>query len=242
MNDEPHLPISQRSIEDLLAKAQTLRSMAATASTRAAADALLRLAQRFDALTQRQATLQDLSSHQVTALVGSPISEHEFSPGELAPAGLFEELDTAGGRTGVVTFVEEGARLPGAPRGFRWRPCSAWPTAELLARATEYRRLAVTSATIEAANRLLAIAERLEARARNSEQAQDQSTTSPSRWVQSRVLATSGDPPRYYYEVWTDLGDDRRLAIQTSPEFRTKAMAMLACEEAVQRYRSASNR
>jgi DNA-directed RNA polymerase subunit L len=59
----------------------------------------------------------------------------------------------------------------------------------------------------------------------------------PSEIVKSRIRTTSGDPPRYYYEIWTDLGDDCRLRIKTSPEFSTREAAQLACERATRRYK-----
>jgi hypothetical protein len=46
----------------------------------------------------------------------------EHQPGAHAPeTGHYEELNVFGSRTGRVEHVQEGERLPFAPRGFSWR-------------------------------------------------------------------------------------------------------------------------
>jgi hypothetical protein len=46
----------------------------------------------------------------------------EHQPGTHAPStGHYEELNVFGSPTGKVEHVQEGERLPRAPRGFSWR-------------------------------------------------------------------------------------------------------------------------
>ena len=45
-----------------------------------------------------------------------------FEPGEPAPAaGIYDEHNKLGVRTGMSVMVEQGHRLPRLPRGFFWR-------------------------------------------------------------------------------------------------------------------------
>jgi hypothetical protein len=63
----------------------------------------------------------------------------------LSPAprgGLFEEINLFGAPTGVMTRVNRGEALPGAPRGFTWRPLPDVPREELLRRAESVREMA----------------------------------------------------------------------------------------------------
>ena len=47
---------------------------------------------------------------------------NEHDPGDEAPhTGHYEELNIFGSRTGRTIHVQEGDRLPAAPRGFTWR-------------------------------------------------------------------------------------------------------------------------
>jgi hypothetical protein len=142
--------------------------LAATASIEDTADALLRLAHRFEAVTWQHATPPRLIQ-KISAQRSADQSASMSNPGEPARDGLYEEVDAAGDRTGVITSVENGLRLPGAPRGFRWQPLATRPSAELLAQAAENRRVAATGVTMGTADKLITLAERLEARARKTE-------------------------------------------------------------------------
>lgn len=91
---------------------------------------------------------------------------NELEPYVLAPcSGLFEELNIFGTPTGIMTARDEGEPLPGAPRGFRWRPLAELSVPELRARAAHYRDMAATATTQAVMEALLRIAERLEAKA-----------------------------------------------------------------------------
>ena len=82
-----------------------------------------------------------------------------------APAshsGFFEEFNVFGTETGAVVYVNEGESLPGAPRGFTWRPIRTLSLAELRERAAHYRQMAATARTEEAVEGLLKLAQRFE--------------------------------------------------------------------------------
>ncbi|HEY1932079.1 MAG TPA: hypothetical protein VGG99_08710 [Acetobacteraceae bacterium] len=86
----------------------------------------------------------------------------EYQPGQSAPhSGRYEQRNVMGARTGTITYVQEGAELPGAPRGFSWTPLALWTAAELRAEAEEYRRLAETALTPPAMTALYKVADRL---------------------------------------------------------------------------------
>jgi hypothetical protein len=88
---------------------------------------------------------------------------NEYGPGELVPiAGPYEELNIFGTRTGRMVVVSEGEEFPSAPRGYRWRPLSDLSVAELRARAAQYRLMASTARTAQAANALRRLAERFD--------------------------------------------------------------------------------
>jgi hypothetical protein len=55
MNDNPPIPLSDRSISELRSKARELQEMAQTATTADVQTALLRLADRFFALADKRA-------------------------------------------------------------------------------------------------------------------------------------------------------------------------------------------
>jgi len=97
----------------------------------------------------------------------------EWPPGTPAPhAGLFEEANVFGRPTGVLAAKDAGEPLPGAPRGFTWRPLSELSVAELRARAVQYRDMAATATTQEVMLALLKIAARLDAMADEKEHKQ----------------------------------------------------------------------
>jgi hypothetical protein len=56
--------------------------------------------------------------------------------------------------------------------------------------------------------------------------------------VRSRIRETNGQPPKFCFEIWLDMGDDSRFAIQTGPPCQTREEANQACEEALPRYRT----
>jgi hypothetical protein len=58
----------------------------------------------------------------------------------------------------------------------------------------------------------------------------------PSTEVRSRIRAGTGETPTFYFEVWTDLGDECRFALKTGGPFATKEEAERAREEAVRLY------
>ncbi len=89
-------------------RAAELEAMAGGARTADARAALLRLAVRF----------RDFAAHRAAAK-GAPILQH---PADLAClSGGYEQLNIFGTRTGTTAHLEQGARLPAAPRGFTWR-------------------------------------------------------------------------------------------------------------------------
>ncbi len=89
--------------------------------------------------------------------------DNEFEPYTPAPhSGLFEEINVFGAPTGVATVRDAGEPLPGAPRGFRWRPLGELSVSELRARAEDYRHMAMAATTEPVMASLLKIAERLE--------------------------------------------------------------------------------
>jgi len=91
------------------------------------------------------------------------MSLDEYLPGTAAPhTGFFEEFNVFGTETGAVTFVNEGESLPGAPRGFTWRPIRSLSLAELRERAAHYRQMAATARTEQAVDGLLKLAQRFE--------------------------------------------------------------------------------
>jgi hypothetical protein len=98
------MPLPFAALSDpLLDRATELRTMALTARTQPVADALNRLAERFEVLaTERR--------------------QNEHRPGARAPvAGHYHELNLFGAPTGKVHRAQGGDPLPGAPRGFTWR-------------------------------------------------------------------------------------------------------------------------
>jgi len=83
-------------------RATELRAMALTARPQPVADALLRVAERFEELAAKR-------------------PENEYRPGERAPvAGDYHELNVFGAPTGKVHRAQGGDPLPSAPRGFTW--------------------------------------------------------------------------------------------------------------------------
>lgn len=87
----------------------------------------------------------------------------DYHPLSRAPhTGPFEELNIFGVPTGIVAFVTKGEPLPGAPRGFMWRPLGGLSVAELRQRAEQYRSMAATARTTQALEGLLRLAERFE--------------------------------------------------------------------------------
>ena len=87
----------------------------------------------------------------------------EYPPRAPAPhTGFFEEFNVFGTETGAVAFVNEGELLPGAPRGFTWRPIRSLSTDELRARAARYRQMASTARTDDAIQGLLKLAQRFD--------------------------------------------------------------------------------
>ena len=106
----PHISFAQRSIVALRARSDELRQMAGTASTEDVQTALLRLAARFDRLTNK------------VQLARTP----EYKPGQPASAsGLYHEVNIFGTPTGRTERVGHGERLPRGPRGWGWRPAEA---------------------------------------------------------------------------------------------------------------------
>lgn len=92
------------------------------------------------------------------------MARDEFEPLSLVPhSGLFEEINVFGTATGVMTFGDKGERLPGAPRGFKWRPLAELSISELRTRAAQHREMAATATTEPVTASLLDIAERLDA-------------------------------------------------------------------------------
>jgi hypothetical protein len=88
----------------------------------------------------------------------------EHQPGEPAPcSGAYEELNVFGTATGRVAVVAKDEALPSAARGFSWRPLSERSSAELRARAAEYRRMAATARTETVMESLRQLAERFDA-------------------------------------------------------------------------------
>jgi hypothetical protein len=59
----------------------------------------------------------------------------------------------------------------------------------------------------------------------------------PRETVHSLLRATSTDPLRYYFEIWTDLEVGIRLASETSRTYTTRGEAARACKEELPRYR-----
>jgi len=57
--------------------------------------------------------------------------------------------------------------------------------------------------------------------------------------VRGCVRAKLADPQLYYFEVWTDLGGECRLAVKIGGPFVTRREAQRACEEAKRRYKAA---
>ena len=87
----------------LLDRATELRTMALTARTQPVADALNRLAMRFEVLAAKRL-------------------QNEHPPGGRAPvAGHYHELNVFGVPTGTIHRAQGGDPLPGAQRGFTWR-------------------------------------------------------------------------------------------------------------------------
>jgi len=88
----------------------------------------------------------------------------EYLPRTPSPhTGFFEEFNVFGTETGAVVFVNEGEALPGAPRGFTWRPIRSLSLVELRERAAHYRQMAATARTGNATQGLLKLALRFEA-------------------------------------------------------------------------------
>lgn len=92
------------------------------------------------------------------------MAAREHRPGEHVPsAGKYEELNVFGTPTGKVAAMRQDETLPGAPRGFTWRPLSELPAEALRMRAAEYRRMAETAVTAAVMTELRKIADRLDA-------------------------------------------------------------------------------
>jgi len=97
-------------------------------------------------------------------------------PGLPAPyTGIFEEIDLFGVVTGAAAFVKHGEPLPGAPRGFMWRPLGELSVAELRRRAAQCRHMAATARTRQTVEALLDLGERLDAKADQREQGEAES-------------------------------------------------------------------
>ena len=62
----------------------------------------------------------------------------------------------------------------------------------------------------------------------------------PREEVRGCVRGNMADPPLYYFEVWTDLGGECRLAVKSGGPFRTRSEAQRACEDAKRRYKAVS--
>ena len=65
--------------------------------------------------------------------------------------------------TGVVAFLSEGDPLPGAPRGFSWRPLGELSIEELRWRAADYRQMSAVANTMMARDALQVLADRFDA-------------------------------------------------------------------------------
>lgn len=92
------------------------------------------------------------------------MSTTEYEPGDSAPAsGHFAELNVFGTPTGTVVTMQHGESLPALPRGFSWKPLTAYSAAELRDRAAHYRQMAVTASTAEVSDGLLKLALRFDA-------------------------------------------------------------------------------
>jgi len=101
------------------------------------------------------------------------MERNEWLPGVPAPySGLFEEVNIFGRPTGMLAVGDEGEPLPGAPRGFGWRPLAELSVAELRARAVQYRAMVATATTEQIMAGLRNIAERLDALADQRERDQ----------------------------------------------------------------------
>ena len=93
------------------------------------------------------------------------MSSDRHLPGEVAPRpGRYEELNASGAPTGTVIEIT-GGYFPPLPRGSTWRLVkrlliSEMSTAQLTAKAAEYRRMATTATTVETREALLRIAMR----------------------------------------------------------------------------------
>jgi hypothetical protein len=96
-------PLSERAIDELLQQAAKYETMAASATTLAVAEGLLRLAVRFCELARQRA--------------GAPVQQ----PGEsAAETGVYRQLNIFGAKTGITVDVRRGEALPAAPRGCTW--------------------------------------------------------------------------------------------------------------------------
>jgi len=96
------------------------------------------------------------------AVRGMLLPEHR--PGDPAPSSdAFEELNVFGTPTGRVAVVTKGEKLPDSARGFTWRSLGQCSSAELRARAAEYRHIADTAKTAPVMDRLRNLADRFDA-------------------------------------------------------------------------------
>lgn len=102
----------ENTVEELLGIADEFDTLAASAATPDAKEALDKLATRFRIFAAGRASRRTVSRR----------SDEPVTPGSPAPsAGIYELRNVFGTRAGEVAQVRRAELLPRAPRGFTWQ-------------------------------------------------------------------------------------------------------------------------